>query len=59
LGAPFAYKTTNISVLDPFACDGSLQDVLTADDPYGMVVNLDGIDDRTDVTLPRLHIRPV
>ena len=40
-GAPFAYKTTNISVLDLFASDHGLQHILAAN-------NLDfltGIDD--------------
>jgi hypothetical protein len=51
LDAPFAYKTTNISVLGLFIGDGGLQDVLAADGPDGPVINLDRIDDRTDVAL--------
>ncbi|MDU1491304.1 MULTISPECIES: hypothetical protein [Bradyrhizobium] len=58
-GAPFAYKTTNISVLGLFAGDGGLQDVLAADDPDGTVVNLDRIEDRTDVSLARIGIAGV
>ncbi|MEW6152180.1 MAG: hypothetical protein AB1745_29725 [Pseudomonadota bacterium] len=48
-GAPFAYKTTNISVLGLFACNGGLEDILAADDPDGLVVDLDRIDDRVDI----------
>ena len=48
-GAPFAYKTTNISVLGLFAGNGRLEDILAADDPDRLVVDLDRIDDRVDV----------
>src|SRR5579859_6430274 len=48
-GAPFAYKTTNISVLDLFAGNGGLEDVLAADDPNGVVVHLNRVDDRADI----------
>ncbi|WP_233023619.1 MULTISPECIES: hypothetical protein [Hyphomicrobiales] len=48
-GAPFAYKTTNISVLGLFARDGRLEDILAADDPDRLVVDLDRIDDRMDI----------
>src|SRR5260370_18782231 len=44
-GAPFAYKTTNIPVRVLFACDDSLQNVLIADNPDGLVVDFDGVDD--------------
>src|SRR5947207_13451228 len=57
-GGPFAYKTTNISVLDLFAGNGGLQDVLAADDP-GPIVHLDCIDDRTDGALARIGVRIV
>lgn len=49
-GAPFAYKTTNISVLGLFAGDAGLQDVLAADDPDRPIIHLDRIDDRADVS---------
>jgi hypothetical protein len=44
-GAPFAYKTTNISVRVLFAGNDRLQDVFVANDPDGLVVDLDCIDD--------------
>jgi hypothetical protein len=44
-GAPFAYKTTNISVRVLFAGNDRLQNVFVANDPDGLVVDLDGIDD--------------
>jgi hypothetical protein len=44
-GAPFAYKTTNISVRVLFAGNDRLQDVFVANNPDGLVVDLDGIDD--------------
>ena len=47
-GAPFAYKTTNISVLDLFARDGGLQDISAADDPDGLIIDFDRVDDRAD-----------
>src|SRR5439155_22887289 len=54
-GGPFAYKTTNISVLDLFAGTGGLQYVLAADDP-GPIVHLDCIDDRTDGALAGIGV---
>jgi len=42
-GAPFAYKTTDICILNPFAGDGGLRDILTADDPDGLVINFYGV----------------
>jgi hypothetical protein len=54
-GAPFAYKTTNISVLDLFARNGGLEDILAAEDPDGLVVDLDRLDDRMDVVLPGVN----
>lgn len=44
-GAPFAYKTTNIAVLGLFSGNGGLEDVLAANDPDGLVVDLDRVDD--------------
>jgi hypothetical protein len=49
-GAPFAYKTANISVLDLFARDGGLQDILAAYNTDGFIIDFDRIDDRADVT---------
>jgi hypothetical protein len=47
-GAPFAYKTTNISVRVLFAGNDSLQDVFAADNPDDPVSDFDGIDDRVE-----------
>ncbi|MEW6395664.1 MAG: hypothetical protein AB1582_14100 [Pseudomonadota bacterium] len=58
-GAPFAYKTTNIPVLDLFARNGGLKDILAAQDPDGLVVDLDSVDDRMDVTLPGAGLRGI
>jgi hypothetical protein len=58
-GAPLAYKTTNISVLDLFAGDGGLQDVPAANDPDGLVVDFDRVDDRADVALPGIGVRVI
>ena len=55
-GAPFAYKTTNISVLGLFAGDGGLEDILAADDPDGLIIDFDEVDDRMDVTFPGVGI---
>ena len=44
-GAPFAYKTTNITVRVLFAGNDRLQDVFVANDPDRLVVDLYGIDD--------------
>jgi hypothetical protein len=55
-GAPFAYKTTNISVLGLFTGDGGLQEVPAADDPDGPVVDLDRVDDGTDVAFARKRV---
>ena len=56
-GAPFAYKTTNISVLDLFARDGGLQDISAADDPDGLIIDFDRVDDRTDIALAGIGVR--
>jgi len=53
---PFAYKTTNIAVRGLFACDGSLEHVLAADDPNSPVTDLHGIDDGPDVSLPGMGV---
>src|ERR1035437_6447605 len=55
-GAPFAYKTTNIPVRDLFSGNHRLQYVLAANNPYGVVVDLDGVDDRADVGPARIGI---
>jgi hypothetical protein len=55
-GAPFAYKTTNISVLDLSTCSGGLQDILAANNPDGFIVDFDGIEDRSDVALPGIDV---
>jgi hypothetical protein len=47
-GRAICDKTANISVLDLFAGNGGLQDVLAADDPDGLVVDIDGVDERRD-----------
>ena len=44
-GAPFAYKTTNISVRGLFAGNYGLQYVLVANNPDRVVVDFDGVDD--------------
>src|ERR1035437_10294123 len=58
-GAPFAYKTTNIPVRGLFAGNDSLQHVLAANNPDGLVVDLDGVDDRADVGPARIGIAVV
>jgi hypothetical protein len=58
-GAPFAYKTTNISVRDLFACNDGLQDILADDDSDGLVVDFDRVDDQADVALPGIGIAVV
>lgn len=55
-GAPFAYKTANISALDLFVSDSVLEDILAANDPDDVVVNLDRIDDRADVALAGINV---
>jgi hypothetical protein len=44
-GAPVAYKTTNISVRVLLAGYDGLQNVLTANNPDGLVIDFDGIHD--------------
>ena len=42
-GAPFAYKTTNISFRDPFSGNDGLEYVFAADNPDGFVVDLNRV----------------
>lgn len=44
-------KATNISVLGLFAGNGSLEDVLAADNPNGLVIDLDRIDNPMGIAL--------
>ncbi|WP_024336901.1 hypothetical protein [Bradyrhizobium japonicum] len=55
-GAPFAYKTTNISVLGLFAGNGSLENVLAANNPDRPIVDFDRVNDRADVRLAGVRV---
>ena len=57
--APLPNKTANISVLNLFACDGGLENIPAADDPYGVVIDIDGVDNRTDIALAGTGIAAV
>jgi hypothetical protein len=48
-GAPFSYKTTNIFVRVLFAGNDGLEDISAADDPNGLFIDLDRVNDRTNV----------
>jgi len=43
-----AYKTTNIPVRGLFAGTDCLQNILAADNPDGVVIDFDRIDDRSN-----------
>jgi len=58
-GAPIAYKTSNISVRGLFVSNDGLQDVLTTNDPDGLVVDFYRVDYRADVALARIGVAVV
>jgi hypothetical protein len=55
-GRAIQNKTTNISVLDLSTCSGGLQDILAANNPDGVIVDFNGIEDRSDVALPGIDV---
>jgi hypothetical protein len=55
-GAPFAYKTTNILVRGLFPSNGCLQSVLAANNPNGLVIDLNGAHHGADVGLAAVDI---
>lgn len=56
---PIARKTTNISVRVLLSSNDGLQDVLVANNPDGLVIDFDGVDDRADVALSGIGIAVV
>jgi hypothetical protein len=46
---PAENGTTDFSVLGLLAGDGGLEEVLAADDPNGLVIDLDRVDGRADI----------